>query len=45
MTLCDYFSAADDQAAVAVLQSPGGPGRAELDVVLLKNIDSVVAIA
>jgi hypothetical protein len=45
MTLCDYFSAADDQAAVAVLQSPGGPGRAELDVFLLKNIDPVVAIA
>ncbi|MFD9357224.1 hypothetical protein [Streptomyces sp. NPDC060031] len=43
--LCDYFSAADDQAAIAVLQSPGGPGRAELDVVLLKNIDPVVAIA
>ncbi|MER5728934.1 hypothetical protein ABT084_11450 [Streptomyces sp. NPDC002138] len=45
MTLCDYFSAADDQAAVAVLQSPGGPSRAELDVVLVKNIDPVVAIA
>lgn len=45
MTLCDYFSAADDQAAVAVLQTPGGPGRAELDVFLLKNIDPVVAIA
>ncbi|MEU3529919.1 hypothetical protein AB0E62_39865 [Streptomyces sp. NPDC038707] len=45
MTLCDYFSAADDQAAVAVLQSPGGPGRAELDAFLLKNIDPVVAIA
>jgi hypothetical protein len=45
MTLCDYFSAADDQAAVAVLQTPGGPGQAELDVVFLKNIDPVVAIA
>ncbi|MFG3015547.1 hypothetical protein ACGFZB_34930 [Streptomyces cinerochromogenes] len=45
MTLCDYFSAADDQAAVAVLQTPGGPGQTELDVVFLKNIDPVVAIA
>ncbi|MEU7359002.1 MULTISPECIES: hypothetical protein [Streptomyces] len=45
MTLCDYFSAADDRAAVAVLQTPGGPGQAELDVVFLKNIDPVVAIA
>ncbi|MFG2840994.1 hypothetical protein ACGFYE_39095 [Streptomyces zaomyceticus] len=45
MTLCDYFAAADDQAAVAVLDIPGGPGQAELDVVFLKNIDPVVAIA
>ncbi|WP_327129945.1 hypothetical protein [Streptomyces sp. NBC_01727] len=45
MTLCDYFSAADDEAAVAVLKSPGGPSREELDVFFLKNIDPVVAIA
>ncbi|MFI6435227.1 hypothetical protein [Streptomyces sp. NPDC050759] len=45
MPLCDYFSAADDQAAVAVLQIPGGTGRADLDVVSLKNIDPVVAMA
>lgn len=45
MPLCDYFSATDDQVAVAVLQTPGGPGSAELDVVFLKNIDPVVAIA
>ncbi|MEV0039244.1 hypothetical protein [Streptomyces sp. NPDC050804] len=45
MTLCDYFSAADDQAAVAVVESPGGPGQAALDVVSLKGIDPVVAIA
>ncbi|QEU88995.1 hypothetical protein CP969_00660 [Streptomyces viridosporus T7A] len=44
MPLCDYFSASDNQAAVAVLQAPGGPGQAELDVVFLKNIDPVVAI-
>ncbi len=43
--MSDYFSAADDQAAVAVLQTLGGPGQAGLDVVLLKNIDPVVAIA
>ncbi|WP_031079776.1 hypothetical protein [Streptomyces sp. NRRL S-118] len=45
MPLCDYFSAPDDQAAVAVLGTPGGPGQAELDVVFLKNIDPVVAMA
>ncbi|MER5719024.1 hypothetical protein [Streptomyces sp. NPDC002132] len=45
MPLCDYFSAADDQAAVAVLHVPGGPGRSDFDVVSLKNIDPVVAIA
>ncbi|MCX5409640.1 hypothetical protein OHA37_38005 [Streptomyces sp. NBC_00335] len=45
MTLCDYFSAVDDEAAVAVLHSPGGPGRAEFDVFPLRNIDPVVAMA
>ncbi|WP_431676247.1 hypothetical protein [Kitasatospora sp. KL5] len=45
MTLCDYFSAADDQAAVAVVERPGGPAVAGLDVVFLKNIDPVVAVA
>jgi hypothetical protein len=45
MPLCDYFSATDDQAAAAVLQTPGGPGQADLDVVFLENIDPVVAIA
>ncbi|MFJ9448350.1 hypothetical protein ACIRRH_42050 [Kitasatospora sp. NPDC101235] len=45
MTLCDYFSAADDQAALAVAERPGGPAAAGLDVVFLKNIDPVVALA
>ncbi|MFI1789745.1 hypothetical protein ACH40D_15015 [Streptomyces olivaceoviridis] len=45
MALCDCFSAADDRAAVAVLRTSGGPGQADLDVVILKNIDPVVAIA
>ena len=45
MPICDYFSAADDEAAVAVLQTPGGPGRSSLDVVYLKNIDPVVCMA
>ncbi|MGW4196242.1 hypothetical protein [Streptomyces sp. NPDC005004] len=45
MPLCDYFSAADDQAAVAVLRTPGGPGQADLDVVYLKNVDPVISIA
>lgn len=45
MTLCDYYSAADDQAALAVAERTGGPAQAALDVVFLKNIDPVVAIA
>lgn len=45
MPLCDYFSAADDEAAVAALQAPGGAGAASLDVVSLKNIDPVVCMA
>ncbi|MGW7053810.1 hypothetical protein [Streptomyces sp. NPDC054887] len=45
MPLCDYFSAADDEAAVAVLRYPGGPGSVEYDVVCLKGIDPVVSIA
>ncbi|GAA2751983.1 hypothetical protein [Kitasatospora cinereorecta] len=45
MTLCDYFSAADDQAALALAERPGRPAEAVLDVVFLKNIDPVVAIA
>ncbi|MEU2489837.1 hypothetical protein [Streptomyces sp. NPDC007883] len=43
MPLCDHFSAPDDQAAVAVLRIPGGPGQAEGDVVFLRHIDPVVA--
>ncbi|MFJ3762175.1 hypothetical protein [Streptomyces sp. NPDC090080] len=45
MPTCDYFSATDDQAALDVLHTPGGPARAGLDVAYLKNIDPVVAIA
>lgn len=40
----DYFSAADDESAVAVIEA-GGPVRAGLDVIFLKNIDPVVGIA
>ncbi|MFI1095413.1 hypothetical protein [Streptomyces sp. NPDC020917] len=44
MTLCDYFSAADDEAAVAVMDTLGGPIPAGLDAISLKNIDPVVVI-
>jgi hypothetical protein len=44
MPLTEYFSAADDQTAVAVLDTLGGPMRASLDVVPLKNIDPVVCL-
>jgi hypothetical protein len=40
----DYFSAADDAAAIAVIEA-GSPELAGLDVIYLKNIDPVVAIA
>jgi hypothetical protein len=40
----DYFSAADDESALAVIDA-GGPACAGLDVIFLKNIDPVDAIA
>ncbi|MFF7274877.1 hypothetical protein [Streptomyces griseorubiginosus] len=40
----DYFSAADDESAVAVIEA-GGPVRAGLDMIFLKDIDPVDAIA
>ncbi|MET7431875.1 MULTISPECIES: hypothetical protein [Streptomyces] len=40
----DYFCAADDESAVAVIEA-GGPVRAGLDVIFLKDIDPVDAIA
>jgi hypothetical protein len=45
MVFCDYFSASDDAAAVRVLDEPGGPDTAAFDVVALKGIDPVVAMA
>ncbi|MGW5481795.1 hypothetical protein [Streptomyces sp. NPDC004008] len=40
----DYFSAADDASAAAVIEA-GGPTRVGLDVIFLKDIDPVDAIA
>ncbi|WP_329323274.1 hypothetical protein OIE77_37155 [Streptomyces sp. NBC_01715] len=45
MPLCDYFSAADDEAAVAAASSPGEPERPARDTVCLKGIDPVAALA
>ncbi|MYV39775.1 hypothetical protein GT030_13070 [Streptomyces sp. SID1328] len=39
----DYFSAADDVSALAVIEG-GGPARVGLDVVFLKDVDPVDAI-
>ncbi|MBY8881295.1 hypothetical protein [Actinacidiphila acidipaludis] len=44
MTLCDYFSAPDDAAAVAVIGTPGGPIPAGFDAISLKDIDPVVVL-
>lgn len=43
--MCDYFSAAEDSAAVRVLDEPGGPDGALFDVVALEGIDPVVVMA
>ncbi|HWS34687.1 MAG TPA: hypothetical protein VN408_18345 [Actinoplanes sp.] len=40
----DYFAAADDAAAIAVIEA-GGPTNVGLDVIFLKDIDPVDAIA
>ncbi len=45
MVMCDYFSACDDDEAVCVLDEPGGPDTATVDVVSLKGIDPVVTLA
>ncbi|MGW4233506.1 hypothetical protein ACWEF9_30320 [Streptomyces sp. NPDC004980] len=45
MVMSDYFSASDDDTAVRVLDRFGGPDPSVLDVVPLKGIDPVVAIA
>lgn len=44
MVMCDYFSAADDEVAVGVLDRPGGPDPAVFDVLPLKGIDPVVVM-
>ncbi|MFC9436552.1 hypothetical protein [Nocardia sp. NPDC057030] len=45
MVMCDYFSAPDDDAALSVLDHPGGPDPAAWDVLSLKGIDPVIAMA
>ncbi|MGX9883009.1 hypothetical protein [Streptomyces sp. NPDC002276] len=45
MAMCDYFSAATDEAAVGVLDAPGGPDPSVFDVLSLKGIDPVVVMA
>ncbi|MFD9793733.1 hypothetical protein ACFWXK_22630 [Streptomyces sp. NPDC059070] len=43
--MCDYFSAPHDDAAVGVLDQPGGPDASGFDVVALKGLDPVVTMA
>ncbi|MFD4829011.1 hypothetical protein ACFWPV_03995 [Streptomyces uncialis] len=45
MVMCEYFSAADDDVAVRVLDQPDGPDPATFDVVPLRGIDPVVVLA
>ncbi len=45
MVMCEYFSAASDEAAVVVLDAPGGPDPSVFDVLSLKDIDPVVVMA
>ncbi len=44
MVMCDYFSAADDDTAVRVLDRPAGPDDSLFDVLSLKGIDPVVTM-
>ncbi len=45
MVMCEYFSAASDEAAVGILDDPGGPDPSVFDVLPLKDIDPVVVMA
>ena len=45
MAICDYYSAASDEAAVGVLDAQSGPDPAVFDVLSLKGIDPVVVVA
>ncbi|MDX3864939.1 transposase, partial [Streptomyces europaeiscabiei] len=45
MPMCDYFSAPNDDAAVGVLDQPGGPDTSGFDVVPFKGIDPSVTMA
>ncbi|MFI6542761.1 hypothetical protein ACIBO9_05895 [Streptomyces prunicolor] len=45
MVMCEYFSAASDEAAVGVLDGPGGPDVSVFDVLSLKGVDPVVVLA
>ncbi|WOX14999.1 hypothetical protein [Streptomyces sp. N50] len=45
MVMCEYFSAASDEAAVGVLDGPGGPDASVFDVLPLKGVDPVVVLA
>ncbi|MFG3283245.1 hypothetical protein [Streptomyces sp. NPDC048111] len=45
MPMCDYFSAPHDDAAVGILDQPGGPGASGFDVVPLAGIDPCVTMA
>lgn len=42
--LADYFSAPDDEAALAVLRTEGGPTRTGHDPVRLRGVDPVLAL-
>jgi hypothetical protein len=44
MPLADYFSAPDDEAALAVLRTEGGPTRTGHDPVCLRGVDPVLAL-
>ncbi|GGT84833.1 hypothetical protein GCM10010289_00460 [Streptomyces violascens] len=45
MPMCDYFWAPHDDAAVGVLDQPGGPDASGFDVVPLKGMDPSVTMA
>ncbi|ALV50237.1 hypothetical protein ASR50_13045 [Streptomyces sp. 4F] len=44
MVMCAYFSAPDDEAALGVLDQPGGPHGSAFDTQPLKGFDPVVVM-
>ncbi|MEW1642718.1 hypothetical protein [Streptomyces sp. NPDC091219] len=45
MVMCECFAAVSDEAAVGVLEAPGGPDPSVFDVLSLRGVGPVVVMA